>query len=170
MSNRKIWTGVYASDQLPNKLFTPVGLIINTDPSSMKGMHWVAIYINDKGKLFYFDSYGLEPFVKSIQRFICKNVQRSYQYNDLSMQGLNSNVCGQYCILFLYAMMKGKNMKQFQSAFQKHSTSENDKFVRFAFKKITMGLGEYRNLVRESSRRKCQRCVSRNVGDPHNSV
>src|SRR5437868_5998484 len=101
--------GVFASDQLPKNISYPAAFIFNTDPSYMPGMHWVAVYFDKSGKCSYFDSYGLQPFVNSIETFLTKS---DYQFNKLQIQGNDSNVCGHYCILFLTRCARGHTMER----------------------------------------------------------
>ena len=52
--------GVYASDQLkqiPKPSTLPATYVINEDPASKPGTHWVALYVDHYGYAEYFDSY-----------------------------------------------------------------------------------------------------------------
>ena len=51
--------GVFASDELPLIAPTSSLYICNTDSSSQPGKHWVAIYIDNKKKADFFDSFGM---------------------------------------------------------------------------------------------------------------
>ncbi len=43
--------GTYSRDRLPKIVESlPVGLVVNTDPSDQPGQHWVAIFINKRGR------------------------------------------------------------------------------------------------------------------------
>ena len=62
------FAGVFPSNRLPRPL--PIRMqfmIVNLDPSTGPGTHWVAIVLEKKNggyKGEYFDSYGLAPVVK----------------------------------------------------------------------------------------------------------
>ena len=53
------FSGVYPRDRLPKTVRYPCAMILNTDPASEPGVHWVAVYFAEDGKGEYFDSYGL---------------------------------------------------------------------------------------------------------------
>ena len=65
-----------------------------------KGSHWVALCVDDDKQGIYFDSYGLDP-PKEI-----KNLLKSNQYKigntTKNIQSLMSNLCGFFCLAFIY--------------------------------------------------------------------
>jgi hypothetical protein len=68
----KSFLGVFPSDKLPQTLDKhPCGFVVNTDPSSKPGMHWVAFYFPSEGEGEFFDSYGQSPeYYKSFKNFL----------------------------------------------------------------------------------------------------
>jgi hypothetical protein len=68
------------------------------------GTHWVALYIKKlpDGKLepIYFDSYGVAP-PKSVTDFVGTV---HIPYNTKDVQGLLSDICGWFCLAFLYML------------------------------------------------------------------
>jgi hypothetical protein len=122
----KIHNGVFACDQLPKNINYPAAFVINTDPSYMPGMHWVAVYFNKQGKCSYFDSYGLAPFVNSIKAFLGKE----YQFNNLHIQSDDSNVCGHYCILFLTRAARGQTLQNIIAQFNFAPAGYYDNMVK----------------------------------------
>jgi len=64
--------GVFARDQLIDlkkiERF-PAALIVNTDKSTDRGQHWVAVYCDAYQTGEYFDSYGREPFEEIMTLF-----------------------------------------------------------------------------------------------------
>ena len=65
--------GVYPSDKLPIRPRDGELYVINTAPSTHKGEHWVSVYVPQKyehGCAEYYDSFGLAPFIESIERFM----------------------------------------------------------------------------------------------------
>ena len=90
--------GVFPSDKLPVIKTYPAGLISNTDPHDLPGTHWVAMYFTSPGISEFFDSYGFPPEVYEMEDYILRNVT---MYNDLPLQGLTSDVCGDYCLFYL---------------------------------------------------------------------
>lgn len=130
--------GVYAADRIPFKLELPAALIVNTDPASQPGTHWIAIYIDKYGSGVYFDSYGEKPRSKHHRhrlRRLCKTIE----YNTKRLQSWDSKVCGEYCIMFIYNMCSGRSLRSFCKLFS-HNTRLNDRIVsnycKILFKRI----------------------------------
>lgn len=76
--------------------------IVNTDPSSKPGKHWVAFFRSSHGKLEFFDSYGRPPNHFGFPIGVNMLDASCCEYNSLTLQADNTSVCGQYCILFLF--------------------------------------------------------------------
>jgi hypothetical protein len=124
-----IFDGVYASDLLP--MFCgggDTGLVMNMDPSTQDGSHWVSIYIQN-GKGEYFDSYGMAPPLEDFVDFLQRN-SRTWSYNKQELQSLDSMVCGHYCIWFLSERARGKSMQNIVQQFSETDTNWNDKLVK----------------------------------------
>lgn len=84
--------------------------IVNLASSSNPGTHWVAAIIDDK-VAYYFDSFGFPPPLE-IRKFIKKRriaPIKKIIYSNKQIQKLNSNFCGDYCILFLFRMKESNN-------------------------------------------------------------
>ncbi|GFT96544.1 uncharacterized protein TNCV_5022101 [Trichonephila clavipes] len=58
-------TGVYSRDTLP-PLQENMCAIVNSDDSSQPGTHWLALFVNDKRKLEFYDSFGQPPVLYNI--------------------------------------------------------------------------------------------------------
>jgi len=109
----KSFLGVYPSDILPNSIVWSGTVIINAEPHTEKGSHWLAIHFEPKASsAYYFDSYGISPIVPALHAFLKRNCT-VWVYNTVQPQGLTSSVCGQYCCLFALYMDKGYTPKQF---------------------------------------------------------
>ena len=102
--------GVLASDQLPRIIVaTPAMAVINTQPSTMAGAHWLAVYIDEARNGYFFDSFGHSPayvgFPHDIIRFLklnCLNVQ----YSKRQVQENMTSTCGHHCVYFLCQIQK----------------------------------------------------------------
>src|SRR5882757_8853239 len=94
------FSGVFPSDKLPSKVSYPSMFVANTDPAHKKGQHWVACVFDRQGNAEYFDSYGKAPWNVDLFKFVVGNGS-SYTLNETELQGVLSDVCGQYCIAFL---------------------------------------------------------------------
>lgn len=94
--------------------------IVNLASSTSFGTHWVACIIDDK-VAYYFDSFGFPPPLE-IRKFIKKRDIKKIKkiiYSNKQIQKLNSNFCGDYCILFLFRMKESNNnFNKFVSNFE----------------------------------------------------
>jgi len=95
-----IFKGVFPSDRLPKKVKYPSAYVINTDPHTKPGEHWVHVYFANKKFAYYFDSFGLPPKVPNILKFLINNAEASY-FNSVTLQHNFSTVCGHYCCVVL---------------------------------------------------------------------
>lgn len=95
--------GVFARDQLPNKIenteFTTC-MIVNTDASNLPGTHWVAIVMRS-GHGYYFDPFGYQPPLMinswmNIHLF-------DWNYNIRQIQNIQSRECAYFCLHFCFA-------------------------------------------------------------------
>lgn len=134
IATKKYFKGVFASDKLPTmKLKKPACLIINTDPSTKPGMHWVAIFLPHRGLAEYFDSFGLRPKLKTILKCLSNNGNaHTYTYNKKQLQNIFSVVCGNYCCEYLLHRCQGKSKNIFFKKFSSDTTN-NDKLVMNQF-------------------------------------
>ncbi|GFT78278.1 hypothetical protein TNCV_4451401 [Trichonephila clavipes] len=57
--------GVYSRDMLPS-LQENMCAIVNSDDSSQPGTHWLALFVNDKRELEFYDSFGQPPVFYNI--------------------------------------------------------------------------------------------------------
>ena len=134
---------VFPSDLLPEHSIARSGtLIVNTDPHTESGSHWLAIHFQSKShSSYYFDSYGLPPYIPSIQSFIRRNCS-VWDYNTVQLQGLTSTICGKYCCLFALYMDRGYTPKQFVGLL---ATATADRLLSDMFK---LEFGPIRNMSR----------------------
>lgn len=121
--------GVFPIDLIPsfNNIKFPACLVANTDPSTKPGTHWVAIYLESPNKIEFFDSYGLHPSVYGFSFSVVK-------YNQSQLQSFTSNVCGQYCIYYLFKRSRCSCI--FSKEFSTNSDNNDILIVKW-FKKIS---------------------------------
>jgi len=74
----KKFIGVFAVDRVPKVNMNEAYAIVNTDPQSKKGEHWVGLY--KKGtKIYIYDSFGRES--KKLLPILVKQINaRGYKY------------------------------------------------------------------------------------------
>ena len=74
LKDMRSFLGVFPSDMLPRSVTQTGTVIINTDPHTEKGSHWLAVLFFPKSSsAYYFDSYGILPIVPYIEAFIRRN-------------------------------------------------------------------------------------------------
>ena len=127
-------TGVFPADKIPKIWTKPTGYVINTDNHDKPGKHWLGVFVNAHGRAIFFDSYGRPPIRPVLQR-LQKNCIY-FTYNRKQIQSFSSEVCGQYCILFLHCMSRGFSLYEFNRLFTDNYI-RNDNFVREYCKKFT---------------------------------
>ncbi len=91
--------GVFASDELPLSAPTSSLYVCNTDTSSQPGKHWVVIYIDNKKRAEFFDSFGMYPSVRGFETFLENNSLR-WTHNNKTLQHPFSDACGYHCIFY----------------------------------------------------------------------
>jgi hypothetical protein len=100
LCKKKHTVGVYAADRLPARFSKPAAFIIHTENANISIGHWIAIYFPEVGKPYFFDSYGIPPYVDSHIKFLYRH-SKSFYTNKKCYQAIDSTVCGGYCLLFL---------------------------------------------------------------------
>lgn len=111
-----IFKGVFACDDLPNKVKNPSAFIINLSKKTESGSHWIALYINAHGQAYYFDSFGIQPKNKDIILFI-RNNAKEIMFNEKQLQHISSSKCGQFCCVFIISVLTNKPFFSFMSKF-----------------------------------------------------
>ena len=90
-----------------------------TDPSTEPGTLWVAFYFPSREKGEFFDSYGNPPEHYGFKSY---NIET---WNQHKLQSSWSNVCGHYCIFYLYHKSRGYSMSKIVNLFT-NNTNKND--------------------------------------------
>lgn len=127
--------GCYAADRIPFNLSLPAAFVANTHPNYKPGEHWVAVYINNDGDGTFFDSYGEPPTVEH-HRHRLRRWCRRITYNKKRLQSLESEVCGEYCVMFLHHMCSGGDLQSFCSFFT-GDTYRNDDIVATFYRELS---------------------------------
>jgi hypothetical protein len=66
--------GVFRTDMLPRSVTLPSTIIVNADAHTQTGSHWLAIRLEPiSSTAFYFDTYGLPPYIHDIEIFLRRN-------------------------------------------------------------------------------------------------
>ena len=143
--------GVFPSDLLPQHFIARSGtLIMNTDPHTESGSHWLAINFQPRShSSYYFYSYSLPPYIPSIQSFL-RRYSSVWDYNTVQLQGPTSTMCGKYCCLFALHMDWGYRPKQFVGLL---ATATADKLVSDMFESEFVPLRDMSRGVQCNGRR-----------------
>ena len=103
-----IFRGVFSCDNVPDFDSFPSGCVVNTDPASGSGSHWIALFQPEPGVMETFDSFGRDLGIYSshFANFLheCRLISQPAQ-----LQSINSTVCGQYCLFFLLRRASGES-------------------------------------------------------------
>lgn len=151
------------SDYLPKKILRrPFYLVANTSPSfDPPGEHWVCMYLPKRANenIEYFDSFGLPALNKYFIKFL-KNNCKKYNYNPLQIQSNISNLCGEFCVMFLHERCRNKmKLKEFINQFDREKLHLNDSKVQKMYKEMQkrnkktrskmtqLGRGSYNDVV-----------------------
>lgn len=128
--------GVLAVDQLQKASIQqyPSAYIVNTDPSSKRGNHWIAFYFDANKNGEFFDSYGNSPrsYSQTFLNFLLQNADK-YQYNDRKLQSDHSTVCGQFSAYYLMFKARGYSMQEIVDSL---SFDNSDHYVYDLFKNV----------------------------------
>ena len=127
---RKRFLGCFPSDKIPKALRYPMALIINEDPSTGNGTHWVACYIENQNSICYFDSYGKDP-ISVIKNYLDNFV--NIKKNNTRFQSFLSQNCGYYCIYFVFFICLNVPFKTIMKTLS--NVSNPDLFVQLFVKK-----------------------------------
>lgn len=117
MGQDSTFLGVFAADQLPTleSVPRPSGLIVNSDPFSKPGTHWLAMYYGADGQDEFFDSYGKPP--TAYHSTWDDHLNLGYRFNRTSLQSDTTSVCGHYCVYYLKQKRKGVPLETIVKSF-----------------------------------------------------
>ena len=128
---KRHFKGVFASNELPKFVSSyPAAFILNTQPRSKSGEHWVAIFLNAKYNGEYFDSYGFPPMNQNVIRFLKRNTAK-WTYSKKVLQNPISLMCGGFCIYFLVKKSQGQSLRYILSTFKNNAVENDNKVNRF---------------------------------------
>lgn len=133
--------------------------IVNTDPISKAGQHWVLIYYTPNNTCYYFDSYGSHNRIEiDISNFISINCLKLFR-NKYRFQSDSSQLCGIYCLYVLYAMLCYNHSFSYivHNNFNFNNWLSNDMLLTMWFRHFYKHL----NMKTSGNNVTCQTCASR---------
>lgn len=158
-ATRKYFRGVYSIDNIPKKIYkkTPFCMIVNTDPSFLPGTHWLACWVEKTPKCSeFFDSFGRSPNYDEILKLF-RNYSNCVIFNNHQLQSDFSEICGQFCLLYLLFKCEMWSMRKFVSIFSKVDKIKNDSNVEKLFQKYysQCRLSKSKSCVKRGAVQKC---------------
>jgi hypothetical protein len=128
IDNRKQFLGCFPLDQLPDfPTQFPKSCIINTQTSTKVGEHWIALILTNK-HCFYFDSFGLPIIDQRIIEYLNPHYT-IVRYSDVCIQHIESDKCGEFCIVFVTQVNSKITYEKFISQFNLEDVRENDNII-----------------------------------------
>jgi hypothetical protein len=130
---KNIYEGCHPCDDIIEILKFPSVVVVNLQPESMKGNHWVGIYFLSRVKIYYFDSLGAPPN-RCISQYFKKYNYKSIIYNNYRFQNFLSDTCGAFAIIFIYYISNKPYNSSFESFLQLlKSKRDPDYFIKTIF-------------------------------------
>ena len=125
--------GVMASDTLPRDppLHPKCVYIINTDPASQPGRHWLAVYLPPgKQPVEFFDVLGHPPtyYGTAITQFVKANGP-DYVYQKQRLQSPEAITCGHFCLYYIMYRVRGVPMEEIMQNFSPAHVKVNEQIV-----------------------------------------
>ena len=132
--------GVFSRDDMKSPRCYPFSLVVNTDKSDQQGTHWIAIYVDSKGRGIYYDPFGRKPHHSEFEEYLIKYCKNGYTYNKSSLQCITCVTCGEYSTAYVIFRTVGYSHRRFIQIFSSDTIS-NDILIKNLFNKIkTMNL------------------------------
>lgn len=129
MFKKKHFLGCFPADIHPKTKRKIFSLIFNLSKHNEEGTHYIAIFANAK-TLMYFDPFGKKCKNKHIKRFIANNKQtRKIKEVKRTIQSLNSNFCGFFCLAFILSQELKIPLSKFFKMFHNDDLNLNDDVI-----------------------------------------
>ena len=119
---KRFFLGVFACDQLPAIHSYPCSFVLNLDPATQDGSHWVGVFALSPHRLNYFDSYGMKP--NECVRRTLRQFSR-ITHNTRTFQSLSSSTCGYFAMAFIALSSLGVSFEKIIQLFGDSKHVEN---------------------------------------------
>jgi len=106
--NIKKFRGCFMRNELPpdGPWFVECGIINSESSNNGNGKHWFCWHKNGNTKIF-FDSFGTNP-PEELVNYLGKGILST----TFQIQKINSDICGELCILILYLLCNGNSFEE----------------------------------------------------------
>ena len=128
---RGIWSGAQPANFIVQFTFQgPKFIVLNTDESDGRGLHWVAVYVPHSGPLEFFDSLGRGPetYHGYFKDWLVSS-GRSYVRNEWRYQDYGTGTCGEFCVYYGIKRLRGETMRQIVQTFDPRNLYYNELIV-----------------------------------------
>lgn len=115
----KNFGGCFAKDEIPPFIGKSQGIIINTDERSKPGTHWIAVYIDSKGRGELFDSLASYDVLKEFDSWL-SSICSEYLFPAFPVQSSISKLCGVYAIAFLRLRFENQSFDEVMQVFRRN--------------------------------------------------
>jgi hypothetical protein len=130
---RYTYIGCFAADQIPNISHKfPFCMVLNVDPHTLKGSHWISIYCESSNYIEYYDSLGIWPSPSPHIENYLSNYSH-IKYSKYPLQSPYSRTCGRHVIFFLFNRCLGTSFDKIVKFLRTSNTSPDiivNEFVR----------------------------------------
>lgn len=136
LTTRKKFAGVFAENRLPQQIdFYPCGFIVNSDPDSKPGRHWLALYFTSPEQGEFFDSFGRKPefYSKKFVTFLNRN-SKNWTHSQRELQSVTTAVCGEYCIFYLMHRARNVSMNSIVNLFSLNKQKNDQQVYEFVIR------------------------------------
>ncbi len=120
------FAGVFAMDELPSQQQNGMTMIVNFEPSTMGGSHWVGVAVRPEG-CYYYDPFGLKA-PETLKRWMKQNGKHIF-FNDSQQQDIDSHRCGEFSFYFVNEMIKGTNIYDILYNLTQDPSIRNERFM-----------------------------------------
>ena len=118
-------------DEIPKKHLSTF-TIWNLDSKNSTGTHWTASCITSKGKVLYFDSFGV-PAPEAIRQYLMQ-IDPKYPTNNNQVQETFSLSCGWFCVLWIFFIDRGGVYYDFLHKLFGYNLEVNERILADLFK------------------------------------
>ena len=117
LSDVPIFRGTFPADAIPSFRKLPAAIIVNTDPSSLPGEHWVSVVLKSNSKAIYFDPLGFPPLVGEMQKYLTEHAANGIKYSAVTVQSPTNKTCGLWCAAFVNHYAAGGSLRDFVASY-----------------------------------------------------
>jgi hypothetical protein len=126
--------GVFARDELPERLEPASIYVVNYSLRREIGTHWILIFITVNSVPLYVDTSGLPAVFPEFTK--CLDQFPFYIYSKHPIQGGSSRSCAVYCILLAVYLSRGKTLQEARSVFSADVRGNEDILATFFLKEF----------------------------------